>query len=176
MSRNTQPGTGSNPAFYALMVALVIMAMGPIVMMITTSLKLNVDVMSDSSKLLFMPTLQNYEAVLCDVLWYEPASVDYCDPTFGRALKNSLIIALISTAITLIVGTMAAYALVRFRFFGRGTMSMTALMMRMVPPAVLLVPVFGWRRTVSGVLFGRVATDQAGIGSRLDFHLPYRLE
>jgi multiple sugar transport system permease protein len=143
MSRNTQPGTGSNPAFYALMVALVIMAMGPIVMMITTSLKLNVDVMSDSSKLLFMPTLQNYEAVLCDVLWYEPASVDYCDPTFGRALKNSLIIALISTAITLIVGTMAAYALVRFRFFGRGTMSMTALMMRMVPPAVLLVPVFG---------------------------------
>jgi multiple sugar transport system permease protein len=38
---------------------------------------------------------------------------------------------------------MAAYALVRFRFFGRGTMSMTALMMRMVPPAVLLVPVFG---------------------------------
>ena len=48
-----------------------------------------------------------------------------------------------STAITLILGCMAAYALVRFKFMGRGTISMTSLMMRMVPPAVLLVPVFG---------------------------------
>ena len=38
---------------------------------------------------------------------------------------------------------MAAYALVRFRFMGRDTASLTTLMVRMVPPAVLLVPVFG---------------------------------
>lgn len=143
MSRVGTQEARQNPAFYALMVALVVMAMGPIVLMLSTSLKLNVDVMSDSSRLLFMPTLSNYETVLCDLLWYEPEHVGYCDPTFGRALKNSLIIALISTAITLIIGTMAAYALVRFRFMGRGTISMTTLMMRMVPPAVLLVPVFG---------------------------------
>ncbi len=132
-----------NPAFYALVVALIVMALGPIVMMISTSLKLNVDVMGETSSLLFMPTVANYETVLCDVLWYTPERVEYCDPTFGRALGNSLIIALASTAITLIIGTMAAYALVRFRFMGRGTVSMTSLMMRMVPPAVLLVPVFG---------------------------------
>ncbi|MGB0866894.1 MAG: carbohydrate ABC transporter permease [Granulosicoccaceae bacterium] len=132
-----------NPAFYALVFALIVMALGPIVMMISTSLKFNVDIMSGSSGLLFMPTLANYETVLCDVLWYTPERVEYCDPTFGRALKNSLIIALVSTAFTLIIGTMAAYALVRFRFMGRGTVSMASLMMRMVPPAVLLVPVFG---------------------------------
>ena len=105
--------------------------------------KLDVDIMSSTAGLLFVPTIQNYETVLCDVLWYTPESVDYCDPTFGRALKNSLIIALISTVFTLLIGTMAAYALVRFRFMGRGTVSMTTLLMRMVPPAVLLVPVFG---------------------------------
>ena len=132
-----------NPAFYALLVVLVIMAIGPIWLMLTTSLRLNVDIMSDTSSLLFMPTLRNYETVLCDVLWYEPAHVDYCDPTFGRALGNSIIIALVSTGITLIVGCMAAYALVRFRFLGRDAVSMTTLLMRMVPPAVLLVPVFG---------------------------------
>ena len=38
---------------------------------------------------------------------------------------------------------MAAYAIVRFRFMGRDTVSLTTLVMRMVPPAVLLVPVFG---------------------------------
>lgn len=132
-----------SPAFYALMVALVIMSVGPIILMLTTSLKLNVDVMSATSSLLFTPTLKNYETVLCDVLWYEPAHVDYCNPTFSRALGNSIFIALVSTAITLILGCMAAYALVRFKFMGRGAISLTTLMMRMVPPAVLLVPVFG---------------------------------
>ena len=132
-----------NPAFYALLAALVVMSIAPIYLMLSTSFRLNVDVMSETSSLLFFPTLQNYETVLCNVLWYQPDHVDYCDPSFGRALGNSLIVALISTGITLVTGCMAAYALVRFRFLGRGTMSMTTLMMRMVPPAVLLVPVFG---------------------------------
>tara|TARA_B110001469_G_scaffold96773_1_gene93121 strand:- start:615 stop:1487 length:873 start_codon:yes stop_codon:yes gene_type:complete len=136
-------GRPKNPAFYALIVALLVMSLGPIIMMVTTSLKLNVDIMSDASSLWFSPTLENYETVLCDVLWYEPVNVDYCNPTFSRALGNSIFIALMSTAITLILGCMAAYALVRFKFMGRGTISMTSLMMRMVPPAVLLVPVFG---------------------------------
>ncbi len=132
-----------NPAFYALLVALVVMAVGPIAMMLMTSLKLNVDIMSDTSGLLFMPTIRNYETALCDMLWYAPEHVDYCDPTFGRALVNSLIVAIISTALTLVIGCMAAYAIVRFRFMGRDTVSLTTLVMRMVPPAVLLVPVFG---------------------------------
>jgi multiple sugar transport system permease protein len=132
-----------NPAFYALIVALVVMAIGPIFLMLMTSLRLNVDIMSDTASLIFMPTLRNYETALCDMLWYAPEHVDYCDPTFGRALVNSLIISLVSTALTLVLGCMAAYALVRFRFMGRDTVSVTTLIMRMVPPAVLLVPVFG---------------------------------
>ncbi|MEL6424102.1 MAG: carbohydrate ABC transporter permease, partial [Pseudomonadota bacterium] len=132
-----------NPAFYALLVALVVMSVGPIVLMLATSLRLNVDILSETSSIFFMPTLRNYETALCDVLWYTPEHVGYCDPTFGRALGNSLIIALISTGLTLVIGCMAAYAIVRFRFFGRDTVSLTTLLMRMVPPAVLLVPVFG---------------------------------
>ncbi|MEM8812011.1 MAG: carbohydrate ABC transporter permease [Pseudomonadota bacterium] len=131
------------PAFYALIAALVLMSAGPIFLMIATSLKLNVDIMDDTSSLFFFPTIRNYETVLCNVLWYQPDHVEFCDKTFGRALGNSLIVALISTALTLILGCMAAYALVRFRFPGRGAVSLTTLLMRMVPPAVLLVPVFG---------------------------------
>ncbi len=139
----TQSYDRQNPAFYALLVALVLMAVGPIYLMLATSLKLNVDIMSDSSSLFFMPTLRNYETALCDFLWYEPEHLRRCNPTFGRALVNSLVIGLVSTAITLVIGTMAAYALVRFRFMGRDVVSIWTLMMRMVPPAVLLVPVFG---------------------------------
>ncbi|MBM2575567.1 carbohydrate ABC transporter permease [Jannaschia sp. Os4] len=132
-----------NPAFYVLLICLVLMAVGPIWLMLATSLKLNVDIIQGTSALFFVPTLQNYETVLCDWLWYEPEHVRRCDRTFGRALVNSLIISSVSTAITLILGCMAAYALVRFRFMGRGVTSLTTLMVRMVPPAVLLVPVFG---------------------------------
>jgi len=132
-----------NPAFYALLVALIFMAVGPIVLMFTNSFKLDVDIIGGTSGLLFLPTIQNYETALCDVLWYEPEHLDFCALKFGSAFVNSLIIALVSTALTLIIGCMAAYALVRFRFMGRDTASLTTLMVRMVPPAVLLVPVFG---------------------------------
>ena len=132
-----------NPAFYALLVALIFMAVGPIVLMFTNSFKLDVDIIGGTSGLLFLPTIQNYETALCDVLWYEPEHLDFCALKFGGAFVNSLIIALVYTALTLIIGCMAAYALVRFRFMGRDTASLTTLMVRMVPPAVLLVPVFG---------------------------------
>ncbi|BCL69533.1 sugar ABC transporter, permease protein, putative [Vibrio nigripulchritudo ATCC 27043] len=155
-----------NPAFYALLVALIVMSIGPIMLMIMTSFKLNVDIMNDSSSLFFTPTLKNYETVLCDVLWYTPDHVDFCSPTFTRSLGNSIFIALVSTVITLTIGCMAAYALVRFKFMGRGVVSLTTLMMRMVPPAVLLVPVFGiWTfdygldGTYSGIILLYVAMN-----------------
>ena len=132
-----------NPAFYALLVALIFMAVGPVVLMFSNSFKLDVDIIGGTSGLIFLPTIQNYETALCDVLWYEPKHLDFCALKFGGAFVNSLIIALVSTALTLIIGCMAAYALVRFRFMGRDTASLTTLMVRMVPPAVLLVPVFG---------------------------------
>lgn len=132
-----------NPAFYALLVALIFMSVGPIILMFANSFKLDVDITSGTGGLLFMPTIQNYETALCDVLWYEPEHLDFCGLKFGGAFLNSLVIALVSTVLTLVIGCMAAYALVRFRFMGRDAASLTTLMVRMVPPAVLLVPVFG---------------------------------
>lgn len=155
-----------NPAYYALIVALVMMSIAPILLMLLTSFRVNVDIMDDTASLFFLPTLRNYETVLCNALPYAPAHVEYCDPTFGRALGNSLIVATISTGLTLILGCMAAYAIVRFTFVGRGAISLTTLIMRMVPPAVLLVPVFGiWTfqfgldGTYSGIILVYVALN-----------------
>jgi multiple sugar transport system permease protein len=131
------------PGFFVVLILLVLMATGPILLMMATSFRLNVDIMSSTSSLFFMPTLRNYETVLCDVLWYAPAHVDNCDRTFTRALSNSLVVSLTATAITLVLGCMAAYAIVRFRFMGRDVVSFSTLILRMIPPAVLLVPVFG---------------------------------
>ena len=142
-AEDRQVGKGAGWGIYLLLGALMVASLAPIVLMMTTSLKLKVDIVSGGNSLFFLPTLQNYETVLCDVLWYAPEHLRRCDPSFGRALGNSLWVATISTLLTLLLGTMAAYAIVRFRFMGRGTISLTTLLMRMVPPAVLLVPVFG---------------------------------
>ncbi|MDG1459578.1 MAG: carbohydrate ABC transporter permease [Pseudoprimorskyibacter sp.] len=138
-----QPYEKQNPAVYAIIAMLVLMSVGPVILMLANSFKFDVDIISGASSFFFMPTIQNYETALCDVLWYEPDHLDFCGLKFGGAFTNSLIIALVSTILTLVIGSMAAYALVRFRFFGRDTVSITTLMVRMVPPAVLLVPVFG---------------------------------
>lgn len=143
-ARNDRP----NPAFYALLAALIFMAIGPVMLMFVNSFKLDIDIISGTSGLLFFPTIQNYEAALCDVLWYKPEHLDFCAIRFGGAFKNSIIIALVSTVLTLAIGCMAAYGITRFRFMGRDTVSFATLAVRMVPPAVLLVPVFGlWNNT-----------------------------
>ena len=155
-----------NPAFYALLITLIFMAVGPIVLMLANSFKLDVDIIGGTSGLLFLPTIQNYETALCDVLWYDLDHLDFCSLKFGGAFINSIIIALISTLLTLVIGCMASYALVRFKFMGRDTASLTTLMVRMVPPAVLLVPVFGlWNNEFcisKNSYFGEIISDVFG--------------
>lgn len=115
--------------FYIILICLSLMSLGPIILMLLTSLKLKVDIFNEVSTFIFMPTLKNYSSVLND-------------PSLMRYLGNSLIVGLISTGLTLVMGCMTAYAIVRFRFMGRDTVSLTTLLMRMIPPAVLTVPVF----------------------------------
>ena len=115
--------------FYLILICLSLMSLGPIVLMLLTSFKLKVDIFNEVSTFIFMPTLKNYSSVLHD-------------PSLMRYLGNSLYVGLISTMLTLVMGCMAAYAIVRFRFMGRDAVSVTTLLMRMIPPAVLTVPVF----------------------------------
>ena len=115
--------------FYIILLCLSLMSLGPILMMLLTSPKLKVDIFNDVSTFIFLPTLKNYHTVLND-------------PSLMRYLWNSLYVGLVSTALTLVMGCMAAYSIVRFKFMGRDVVSLTTLLMRMIPPAVLTVPVF----------------------------------
>lgn len=119
----------ASPGTYVIVILLALISLGPIFVMVATSLKTKPDIFSGSFGFIFMPTLENYRAVLSD-------------GQNSRYLTNSLIVASVSTGLTLVFGCMAAYALVRFQFFGREVVSVGTLLMRMVPPAVLTVPVF----------------------------------
>lgn len=116
-------------AHYSALVLLAIACVAPIVLMFATSLKVQTQIFTNSINFFFTPTLENYREVLGE-------------GSFTRYLTNSLIVGVVSTVITLVLGCMAAYGLARFRFAGRKTIAYTTLLLRTVPLAVLAVPVF----------------------------------
>jgi multiple sugar transport system permease protein len=114
---------------YTALVLLGLVCVMPILVMFATSLKLQTQIFDTTLNFIFAPTLQNYRDVLGE-------------GSFARYLTNSLIVGIVSTVITLLLGTMAAYGLARFRFRGRTAIAYTTLLLRTVPLAVLAVPVF----------------------------------
>ena len=114
---------------YLAWMVLSIFCVAPIVVMFATSLKLQTQIFNTGINFIFTPTLENYRDVLNE-------------GGFARYLTNSLIVGVVSTVITLVLGCMAAYGLARFRFAGRTTVAYTTLLLRTVPLAVLAVPVF----------------------------------
>jgi len=114
---------------YLMLIALALLCVAPIAVIFATSLRQQVDIFAEPLNFIFTPTLENYRAVLEE-------------DKFDRYLFNSLFVGLVSTAITLLLGCMAAYGLARFRFKGRTTVAYTTLLLRTVPLAVLAIPVF----------------------------------
>jgi multiple sugar transport system permease protein len=80
-----------------------------------------------NSLIVLEPTIEHYAKLIQDspfLLW----------------LKNSLQVAIVSTSISLVVGTMAAYSLARLRFRGGQTMGMLIFVTYLVPTTLLFLP------------------------------------
>jgi multiple sugar transport system permease protein len=114
---------------YTMLIVLAFFCVAPIAVIFATSLRQQVAIFSEPLNFLFVPTLENYRAVLQE-------------DKFDRYLGNSLFVGVLSTVFTLVLGCMAAYGLARFRFRGRSTVAYTTLLLRTVPLAVLAIPVF----------------------------------
>jgi len=78
----------------------------PIYVMITTSFKIRADAFSIPPKWFFTPTLKNYIHVLFS-------------QNFFTYFVNSVIVALTSTVLSVMLGALAGYALARFKFMGK---------------------------------------------------------
>ncbi len=114
---------------YTMLIVLAFLCVAPIVVIFATGLRLQVNIFAEPLNFLFVPTFENYRAVLQE---------DRLD----RYLLNSLFVGVVSTLVTLVLGCMAAYGLARFRFPGRRAVAYSTLLLRTVPLAVLAIPVF----------------------------------
>lgn len=125
-------GKIARSAKYALSIAAVIAAVVPVYWMLTISLKTEVDQFASPPKwFAFTPTLAHY---------YDAFSTR----SFGKYLITSAIVATLSTACAMVLGTLAAYGLSRFRLRGQldKRLSLWILSTRMFPPIVTAVPLF----------------------------------
>ncbi len=83
---------------------------------------------------------------------------------FWRYLANSVIVTLAATILTLFVNSMAAFALSKYRFRGRGIIFMLIISTLMVPLSVILVPAFllitalGWNNQLIGIIIPTIGT------------------
>lgn len=85
---------------------------------------------------------------LKDILW--PASFTlqhYSDMLFRSDfpvnLRNSFTVALATTAVSTVVGSMAGYSLVRLRYVGRAAFGRLLIYCYLAPGSVLFIPIFG---------------------------------
>jgi ABC-type glycerol-3-phosphate transport system permease component len=108
--------------------------------------------LNDPSSLAFSPTLEN---------WREISD----GGVFGAA-GTSMLVGLVTVALALVVGTPGAYAISRFRAGGTTT-RFGILLSQVMPPAVLVVPLF-----LLAFDFGLRDTPWVVIGSHLTFVLP----
>jgi multiple sugar transport system permease protein len=105
-------------------------------------------------------------------VWYPKslqlnAYIDLFPNGDAATVLNSLILAGASTIIAMILGTMAAYSLVRFRTGGEN-LAVWIISQRMVPPIAIVFPIF-----LLYVFFGWVDTYQGLIILYTAFSLPY---
>ena len=101
----------------------------PFYWMVTTSLKTQVVALQSPPAWVFAPTLANYWEVLFE-------------DRVGASLVNSIIVAVSTTALAVVLGAPAAYALARFEFRGKTDLWFWFITNRFVSPVVLAFPVF----------------------------------
>jgi multiple sugar transport system permease protein len=102
----------------------------PVAYLITTSFKNQAQVYAGMEKMFwFQPTLDSFNFIFTQ------------QPIF-KLLFNTAIISISSTIFSLIIGTVAAYALARYKIRGRDDIAFYILSIRMFPPIVAALPIF----------------------------------
>jgi multiple sugar transport system permease protein len=111
------------------------------------------------------PTLKNY----IDILTPGTATSEVAK-TFKVTMRNSLLVASSVTVISLVVGSLAAYALSRIRMPARQTLLMGIMGTRMIPEVSLVIPLY-----ILAARIGMINKPPVLILTYLSFALPFAI-
>lgn len=131
-------------------VLLIVISLYPVVWFLVISLQPEGMAYQLPTRWLFVPDLSNYRKLLSD-------------PAFIAALINSIQLSVITTALCVVLGTMAAYALARYRVRGATGLTATLALSRLLPSFAIVIPTFYLYRqlhlldTMAGLIAALVA-------------------
>jgi multiple sugar transport system permease protein len=111
------------------------------------------------------PTLKNYIDILTP-----GTTTSEVSKTFKITLRNSLVVASSVTVISLVVGSLAAYALTRIRMPARQGFLMGIMGTRMIPEVSLVIPLY-----ILAARFGMLNKPSVLILTYLSFALPFAI-
>ena len=139
-------------AQYALYGVLVFVFLFPVAWVILSSFKTQAELFRYPLTIFpDNPTLENYRTA-------------FRSGRFLQYLKNSTFVAVVSTALTVMINTMAGYALSKYRFRGRDTIFFVMIATLMIPLQVIMIPILqkeknlGLLNTLWGIIIPPAAT------------------
>jgi multiple sugar transport system permease protein len=146
-----------------IVIILTIVYMVPLLYIVTTSFKSWSDIQQVPPTFTFKPSLSAYiriftarvvyteeptEEEIAEMTWYERIVYEETGEKIVRVgdlprrYINSVVIAVASTLLTIILGTIAAYGFSRFKIRGKDDLLFFILSTRMLPPVVVIIPIF----------------------------------
>jgi len=140
---------------YSLLAVFVIMVAVPLFWMVTTAIKTNKELYEDFSYFPQRPTLENFVRVIVR-------------EKLLTNIRNSFSVAMITTLITVIVSSLAAFSIVRYRYPGREWIGRIILFKYLLPSAMLFVPLY-----VIVTALGLGNTQQGLVLTYLTFTIPF---
>jgi multiple sugar transport system permease protein len=141
---------------YAGLMGVALIFFLPILWILRTSFTTKAIAYQIPPKWFVEPTLNNYRAI-------------FSDNPFGRYFLNSMVISLVSTVISVLLGAMAAYWIARSSK-GGSFVRVSILITQMLPPIVMVIPIFLMVKSL-----GMLDSWLTLIVTYLSFSLPYMI-
>jgi multiple sugar transport system permease protein len=141
-------------AAYGILILFFLFTIGPLIWLVTLSFKNQLQAFANPPLFIFKPTVENYRKLLAET-------------KFLRFFFNSILISTSATALCLLIGTPAAFGLVRMKNRMKNVILSWVLFMRMAPAMTFVIPFF--------IAFSRSGLIDTRIGliiSYFTFNLP----
>ena len=133
---------------YLVLLVVTFLVCFPLIWALSTSLKPARDVMATPPRLIPREiTFANYRNLITGKEQYYRADQSYVPTTaapqhFTSWFANSVVVSLGSTFISIVISTLAAYSITRFRYWGRRIIPYFSLIGYMIPSIILVFPLF----------------------------------
>jgi multiple sugar transport system permease protein len=124
---------------YVLAILLAIVILAPFYWLVISSISSKADLLS--TPINFFPKkiyTENFKKIFTGGLNISGGEV----PPFGTALKNSIVVAGLTSIVCMIVGSLAGYAFARMRFFLDNQLFVLIIAIRMLPEIATIIPLY----------------------------------